>query len=43
MSHPIGPIYARQDYAGFIRRTLALVIDVFLGWALIMILTWGWY
>jgi uncharacterized RDD family membrane protein YckC len=28
MSELIGPIFARQDYAGFIRRTLALAIDL---------------
>jgi uncharacterized RDD family membrane protein YckC len=28
MSELIGPIYSRQDYAGFIRRTIALAIDL---------------
>ena len=28
MSTPIGPVYAAQDYAGFIRRTIAMAIDL---------------
>lgn len=28
MSNAIGPVYARNDYVGFVRRTVALLLDV---------------
>ena len=36
MSERFGPIYARSDYAGFIRRTVALIVDA-------AILVGAWY
>ena len=43
MSQKIGPIYARQDYAGFIRRTLALAFDFLLLLLLYLVVASAWY
>ena len=43
MSELVGPVYAREAYAGFFRRTLALLIDLLIlgiaGFAMYL----GWY
>lgn len=43
MSQEFGPIYDRRDYAGFIRRTTALVIDTAILVAIYEATVWGWY
>lgn len=43
MSQEFGPIYDRRDYAGFIRRTAALVIDVAILIAIYAAVMMGWY
>lgn len=43
MSQQTGPLYARQDYAGFIRRTLALALDLLLLLLVRSMAFWGWY
>ena len=43
MSQEFGPIYDRRDYAGFIRRTTALVIDTAILVAIYAAVVMGWY
>jgi uncharacterized RDD family membrane protein YckC len=43
MSKRFGPIYAKNDYAGFVRRTIALVLDILLLGALWNVASYGWY
>ncbi|MCP4251251.1 MAG: RDD family protein [bacterium] len=43
MSEHVGPIYDRQAYAGFFRRTTALVIDGFLLAGVWIGAPWIWY
>ncbi|HRX83875.1 MAG TPA: RDD family protein [Phycisphaerae bacterium] len=43
MSRRIGPVYAPSDYAGFIRRTAALVLDVVILATLAWGAQWAWY
>ena len=43
MSQAIGPIYDRRDYAGFIRRTTAHVIDAAILFAIFAAVLLGWY
>ena len=43
MTECFGPVYARGDYAGFIRRTVALVFDAALLIGARLALLWGWY
>ncbi|MCP4592102.1 MAG: RDD family protein, partial [bacterium] len=43
MSQKLGPAYSPDDYAGFLRRTAALILDaliLYVGW---LALGWGWY
>ncbi len=42
ISDAYGPVYARKDYAGFIRRSLALAIDFLLLATFWVISLWGW-
>ncbi len=43
MSHRIGPIYAKKDYAGFIRRTAALILDAIIIISAYFGSAYGWY
>src|SRR5687767_6912953 len=43
MSKKIGPIYDRKDYAGFIRRSLALIIDFIILAIVSIAVSWIWY
>jgi len=43
MSEQSGPIYTRDAYAGFVRRTLALGIDAVFLVALWILAPWAWY
>ena len=43
MSRELGPIYDKRDYAGFVRRTTALVIDTVILIALYAAVMMGWY
>jgi uncharacterized RDD family membrane protein YckC len=51
MSAILGPVYAKQDYAGFLRRTVALAVDialvygswVFFGVVARLLLPESWY
>ncbi len=43
MSHKVGPIFARKDYAGFIRRTLALFLDAVILFGLGFAMPYAWY
>jgi uncharacterized RDD family membrane protein YckC len=43
MSHCFGPIFAKSDYAGFVRRTVALMLDGIILWAAWFAAMWGWY
>jgi uncharacterized RDD family membrane protein YckC len=42
VSQQVGPIFARQDYAGFIRRSLALFLDFVLYILTLIIVVIGW-
>lgn len=43
MTRYVGPIYAHDDYAGFVRRTAALAIDAIILTVAWFVLAWGWY
>jgi uncharacterized RDD family membrane protein YckC len=42
VSQQLGPVFARQDYAGFIRRTLALILDFILYLLALTLALIGW-
>ena len=42
MSELIGPVYAAKDYAGFIRRTAALLLDFAILVAVLAAIVFGW-
>ncbi|UCD28674.1 MAG: RDD family protein [Planctomycetota bacterium] len=43
MSVKVGPVYETKDYAGFFRRSSAIVIDLFFLLVLYDVVVWGWY
>ena len=43
MSEILGPVYSREDYAGFLRRTAAITIDAVILSVAAFALPWGWY
>ena len=43
MRECLGPVFAARDYAGFVRRTAALIIDALFLSAVYAIAAWSWY